>query len=138
MNKFHRRSHLSGNKGFTLLEIIIVLIIISILASIALPKYFKTVEFARGFEALVALGNLRFSMYRYYAPQLTYIGALLSNLDVENPNDDPRRGFDYALNPPPTVNTFIIKATRITDPNSWISMDQDGAKTGNGTYTGIR
>ena len=51
--------NLNKNKsGFTLLEIIIVIIIIGILASLALPKFFKTVEYSRSMEALTNLGNV--------------------------------------------------------------------------------
>ena len=135
-HKFQKKS------GFTMLEIIIVIIIIGILASVALPKYFKTVEYARGFEALVILGNLRFAMYRYYAPQRTYLGATLDNLDVENPMSFPatQRSFDYVLVAGlPTFDKFTITATRRGDPtSSSIAIDQDGIKTGTGSYNGVR
>ncbi len=42
-------------KGFTLIEMIVVIIIIAILASIAVANYFKAVERSRSEEARVAL-----------------------------------------------------------------------------------
>jgi type IV pilus assembly protein PilE len=54
-------------KGFTLMELIIVVIIIAILASIALPSFFKTTGKAKQAEANNLLGMLRSAQLRYYA-----------------------------------------------------------------------
>jgi len=50
---------LNKKSGFTLLEIIIVIIIIGVLASLALPKFFSTIQFAKSTEAMNALGEIR-------------------------------------------------------------------------------
>jgi len=46
-------------KGFTLVELIIVIIIVGILASIGLTQYNKVVEKSRAAEARMILGTLR-------------------------------------------------------------------------------
>jgi len=45
--------------GFTLLEIIIVIIIVGVLASLALPRLFNTIEYSRSTEALNVIGGLK-------------------------------------------------------------------------------
>ncbi len=53
-------------KGFTLLELIIVIIIIGILMGIALPKFMNVVEKARTAEGRSILGAIRSAQMRFY------------------------------------------------------------------------
>lgn len=76
----------SKKSGFTLLEIIIVVIIVGVLASLALPKFFSTVEFSRAQEALSALATIRGGLERYYVSKgNTYTGASTANIDTGDP-----------------------------------------------------
>ena len=50
---------LNNKSGFTLLEIIIVIIIVGVLASLALPRLFDTIEFSRSTEALEYMGHIK-------------------------------------------------------------------------------
>jgi len=48
-----------NKSGFTLLEVIIVIIIIAILASVAMPKVTAALQFAKAKEALGVIGPMR-------------------------------------------------------------------------------
>jgi prepilin-type N-terminal cleavage/methylation domain-containing protein len=72
--------------GFTLLELLMVVIIIAILASIALPQYIRATEKARASEALQLLGAIRASENRYRAQSSTAVyTGLIGDLDAELP-----------------------------------------------------
>ena len=63
------------NKGFTLVELTIVVIVISVLSSVAIPMYTGTAESAKTSEAVSALGTIRTAMRLYYAEHGTYENA---------------------------------------------------------------
>jgi prepilin-type N-terminal cleavage/methylation domain-containing protein len=72
-------------KGFTLVELIIVVIIVGILASIGLTQYNKVVEKSRAAEARMLLGTLRSSEIAEYNENGAY--AVVSGLGVLAPED---------------------------------------------------
>ncbi len=55
------------NIGFTLLEIIIVVIIVGVLASLALPKLYSTIELSKSVEALSHMSLVRKDIERCIA-----------------------------------------------------------------------
>lgn len=69
-------------KGFTLLELIVVIIVLGVIMAIALPQYFKVVERGRTAEAVNVLGVLRAAQIRYYAQNSRFTNTL-ANLDVD-------------------------------------------------------
>lgn len=71
-------------EGFTLLELIIVIIIVSILASLGFIQFFKVIERSRGVEAKNILGNLRHAQTGYYQENGTYSIAV-DDLSAEAP-----------------------------------------------------
>jgi prepilin-type N-terminal cleavage/methylation domain-containing protein len=61
--------------GFTLVELMIVVIIVGILAAVAIPMYQGATERAKASEAVAALGTIRGAMRVYFAEHGTYEGT---------------------------------------------------------------
>ena len=77
-----RRAKRTG--GFTLLELMMVVIILAILAAIALPQYLRTSDRARAAEALTVLSAIKSSQVRSRALTQAY-AANLGTLDIVVP-----------------------------------------------------
>jgi|WetSurSiteA1Bulk_404760.scaffolds.fasta_scaffold93363_2 type IV pilus assembly protein PilE len=58
--------------GFTLIELMIVVVIVAILASIALPSYESYVRRAKLREATASLADMRIKMEQYYQDNRNY------------------------------------------------------------------
>ncbi|MGD0337124.1 MAG: prepilin-type N-terminal cleavage/methylation domain-containing protein [Candidatus Omnitrophota bacterium] len=71
----------TGKKGFTLLELMVVVIVIGILAMVALPRFVRVVERAKSAEGRLLLDVIRLSQLRYYAEHDRYTGAI-TDLDL--------------------------------------------------------
>ncbi|HOW36251.1 MAG TPA: prepilin-type N-terminal cleavage/methylation domain-containing protein [Candidatus Omnitrophota bacterium] len=130
-----------GNAGFTLLEIIVVIIIISVLASLALPRFFKTVEYSRSAEALANLSTIRQSVERCYLAKgnsALNCGAFAS-IDVADPGLTPNALFGYGINA--AADDWTITATRNGtqggDGASQITINRAGTRQGTGVFGGI-
>ena len=68
--------------GFTLIELIVVIIIVGILAAVGLTQYSKTVEKGRGAEAKTTIGTLRKLAYEYYLQNGTFTGLVDSDVNI--------------------------------------------------------
>ena len=75
MNAGNRRQR-RPRQGFTLLELLMVVIILGILATLAVPQYIKQVERSRMSEAVSMLGQIRNSEIRYRAETQNWTGVL--------------------------------------------------------------
>lgn len=139
MSHLIRSSKRGNSRGFTLIEILIVVIIIAVLAGLAVPMFQGMVERSRRAEALQYLASTRAALTRYFAENNTYVDATLDNIGF-NPNQ-PGGGqtnhFDYVISNV-TVDTFTITATRNAaakgDGTSTVKIDQAGKITGTGVF----
>lgn len=71
-------------RGFTLVELAVVVVIIGILAAFAVPKFLASVERSKAAEAFNYLSTIQSAQERYHARQGTY-ASTLADLDVSIP-----------------------------------------------------
>ncbi|OGX07832.1 MAG: hypothetical protein A2Z88_08695 [Omnitrophica WOR_2 bacterium GWA2_47_8] len=100
-----------NRKGFTLLEIIIVAIIIAVLASLALPRFLTTVQNTYQSEGWQNISAVRGAIHRCNTINNDYqLCDQFQNLDVPDPQFEAGAHFTYGILA--TQNTFAITATR--------------------------
>lgn len=90
-----------NRKGFTLLELLMVVIIIGILATVAMPQYQKFRDKAIDAEAFQMLGAIARAEELYYMLHGVYLTVGLNDteawnkLGMENPNTNDNHKFLY-------------------------------------------
>ena len=72
-------------QGFTLIELLVVVLIIGILSAIALPQYEKSVNKARGAEALIAAKTVADSANLFFLERRQY-PTTVSELTIKAPS----------------------------------------------------
>lgn len=85
-------SFISKSQGFTLIELMIVIVIIGILSSIALPAYQQFAMRGNRGDGISAIQMILDAQERYYADNITYTSNL-SNLGLSNPYITPNKHY---------------------------------------------
>lgn len=127
---------LPNKKGFTLVELMIVIVIISVLAAVAVPIYQNNVKKARMAEADATLGTIRTQLRIYQAENLTYPVAAtatdVADLDIQITAAELTgtnfSASDYTYIGTATTYTITCAAGTILDSDR--EMDQDGVLSG--------
>ena len=116
----------SISRGFTLVELAVVVVIIGVLAAFGVPRFLQSVERSKASEAFAYLSAVRTAQERYHAREGTY-ADVITQLDIQVPVPA------YF-----SVGT-IAPGTTGTDPtleNSWtLTLTRHGASAGYGAYT---
>ena len=102
-------------KGFTLLELLVVLIIIGVIVSLAFPNFFALIERSRANEAMNASVSLRAAVERcWLSNNQSYTSCVtIASLDIGDPGAATGQPhFTYAITSG-AVN-YTITATRNT------------------------
>lgn len=129
-------------KGFTLVELMVVIVIIAILASIGIPAYKDYIRRGKIAEATTNLSSLRVSMEQYYQDNRTYQTNPVNGTTcgVTMPTTPAVQYFTFAC-AAPTASTFTITATgtgglanfayTINEQNAKTSVITEAGWTGN-------
>ncbi len=106
------------HKGFSLVELAVVVIIIGVLAAFGVPRLLKSVERSKASEAHGYLAAVRSAQERYQARQGAYT-AVLTELDLEQ-----------------SAPKYYTVGTVTATEDSWtLTLTRAGASSGYGAYT---
>ena len=113
----------SNQYGFSLIEIMIVVAIMGILASIAIPGYQDYIKSGNAAEAPANLANCRVQAEQFYQDNFTYVGFACVPSDAKS--------FDYSIDNQ-SATTYTLKAAGRAANNMGnfeFTVNQDNAKT---------
>lgn len=111
-------------RGFTLIELMIVVAVVAILAAIAIPAYTAYVTRSKLTEAFSTLSSMSVALQQYDQDNRTYVGAPICGAGLPTAAD-----YAFACSNL-SATTFTITAQPINGfSGPTYTIDQDGAKT---------
>lgn len=113
-------------RGFSLLELIIVVIVIALLVAIAMPFFMKSMEKSKTGEAATNLNIIRMAEKDYRLDNPTF-ASTIGSLNIDDPGSVTNRYFNYNIISF-DANNFTARATRMDGPYSgdYYEINKDG------------
>lgn len=114
-----RRKHAS--RGFTMVELMIVVVILGVLAAVALPSFLDSIRKGRRSEAFAAIASTQQAQERWRSNNPQY--ATLSSLAITSPT---RPGGYYTLAAAPVTGSEGVSYTVTAEAVAGTSQANDG------------
>lgn len=112
--------------GFTLIELVIIIVVLGILAAVAIPKYQDITGEAKEAAARGALGGIRSGITIFYANQAVTTGTAtwptLSELETAGTvmaQVIPKNPYQLKANAPDSMVTGVTKGTIVGTRGGW-------------------
>jgi len=105
------RVSMKRQKGFTFIEVLVVLLIVSILASIAYPSYNSSVRKARRTDAKADIVRAQILQEKYRSNNASYADSVLT-LGVDSSSTFYQLTSSFGVN---TATTYSVTATALKD-----------------------
>jgi prepilin-type N-terminal cleavage/methylation domain-containing protein len=120
----------ANEKGFTLIELVMIIVILGILAAVAIPKYQDLSDEAREAAARGALGGVRSAITIYYANHAVQDSAHWPPIDsvryaimAQGMPDNP---YVVDADHPDSVVAGVTKGTVVGTDCGWAYLASDG------------
>jgi type IV pilus assembly protein PilE len=114
--------HRTRERGFTLIELMVVVTIVAVLASVALPSYSEHLLRARIADATTNLQSMRTAAERHYQNNRTYVGMPCTAVEATTL-------FSFSCGTP-TATAYAITATGTLSMAGFrYSIDQANQRT---------
>ena len=128
-----RKPEVGTRKGFTLVELAVVIVIIGVLAAFGVPRFLKSVERSKASEAFAYLAAVRAAQERYVAQEGKY-AEKIGDLDINQSSMKYFKALDGAAE----VNSETAMDDTSSDngaPTWKMTLTRDGETSSYGAYT---
>ena len=117
-------------RGFTLIELMIVVAIVGILAAIAFPSYQNHVRKANRANAQAFMMNIANKEQIYLSTARAYTDVVT---DLDTPPADVSKHYAFKIvllpGPPPSFTITATPSSTPQAPDGWVALDSAGTKT---------
>jgi type IV pilus assembly protein PilE len=126
-------------RGFTLIELMIVVVIIAILMAIVIPSYRSHMQRSRRGAAAACLTEQAQYMERYFTTNMKYANATLPTVAQSPCKTDLQRFYTIGFDGDPTNTAFTVQAVPVagsaqaSDSCGTLKLTQTGTKSVTGT-----
>lgn len=122
------------SSGFTILELMMVVVVVGVLAAVALPMYNESVRKSRRTGMKAQLQEIQQDMERYFTLNNTYDGFVLNAFGTyPNGSSGDKVFYDISFRNPPTATEWILMAepanAHSNDRCGRYTLNQAGQKT---------